>query len=311
MKKILIPPNDPSDTFINKDRILNRLGNANWRALQALNLQFPESSITFEQLGVIAESWKAKLQGVDYPWLIWSVDEDWAFVQQKLVSSVGWTPIVGYDPRVGPPRQDKLISDAILLDFNEFLKLPIMYMHFPIDFIHRFAPRMAFWHSDLLVRPEKMEYLSELFKSLKDGEIAMTNLTKLKSKLLQKIFVRPFKLFELAGCITSKASADIQDKGCSMWQGWAFHPNCPSEAEFNNRLKKHWDHGAGLLYWQRRYGGKVKIIQEHYLDEGHFSRTSKDDFKVISPNNEGRDTGQDLRANYNVYELAKTLNISI
>lgn len=309
LEKVINQPESDTNLpgmFSDKDRLLKRLGNANWRAFQALNMQF-DTHLHWETLLKAADDWKAALDGVEFPWLVWSVDEDWAYVQQKMVSDAGWTPVVGFDPRAGAPK--KLTPDAILIDFNKHLQLPIVYMHLPIDFIFHFAPRMAFFHSDLIIRPDKMRWLSELFKDLPDGEIAMTNLTKIKNPFLQKMFVRPFKLFELAGCITRGASQDIFDKGCSMWQGWAFHPNCPDEAEFNKRLKKHWDHGAGLLYWQKRYGGKVTIIQEHFLDEGHFSRTSKDNFKVISDNNENRNTGLDLRSNYNVYELAQAFGI--
>ncbi|MGF1685715.1 hypothetical protein L4C36_03360 [Photobacterium japonica] len=293
--------------FSDQDRLLKRLGNANWRALRALNMQFDDMP-TAECFYQAASGWKKALEGVEYPWLVWSVDEDWAYVQQKMVVEAGWTPIVGYDPRAKPPT--KLLKESILVDFNQGLNLPIFYMHIPLDFIHLFAPRLAFFHSDLLVKPEKMAKLSALFKALPDGEIAMTNLTKLRFEWMQKLFSKQEKLFELAGCITRGASQDIFDKGCSMWQGWAFHPNCPSEEEFQRRLKLHWDHGAGLLYWQQHYGGKVTIIQERYLDEGHFSRTSKDNFKVLSDNNENRDTGLDLRGNYDVYRLAKQMGIS-
>ncbi len=294
--------------FTDKERLLKRLGNANWRAFQAIQCQYG-NVINLEDIHKAAQGWKKSLQGIEYPWLVWSVDEDWAYVQQKMVIKAGWTPIVGYDPRNGVPT--KLVDGAILIDFNEGLNLPILYMHFPLDFIFMFAPRLAFFHSDLLIKPEKMRQLSELFISLPDGEIAMTNLTKIKFKWLQRFFPKPTKLFELAGCITQQASEDIYNQGCSMWQGWAFHPNCPNEVEFKARLEKHWDHGAGLLYWQESCRGKVTIIEETFLDEGHFSRTSKKSFKVLSSNNESRDTGMDLRGNYDVYQLAKNFEIDL
>ena len=75
---------------------------------------------------------------------------------------VNWTPVVGYDPRSGVPA--KLVPGAVLIDFNADLKLPILYMHFPIDFIFAFAPRLAFWHSDLLCTRDNMQYLVERFQ---------------------------------------------------------------------------------------------------------------------------------------------------
>ena len=303
--------NNPADpeAFSDPSRLLSRLGNANWRAFQALKVGHPQQ-LNFDIKDVI-EDWKIQIGWIEKPWLVWSVDEDWAYVQQQLVESVGWIPIVGYDPRKGVPT--KLTSNAILVDFNRVMKLPILYMHFPLDYIHEFLPRLAFWHSDLLVRPEKMTHVADVFANLSDNEIAMCNLTKIKNPILRALTGNGLnlKLFELVGCINAKASLDIQSKGLSMWQGWYYHPLCPSEEEFKKRQKWHYDHGTGLLYWMKKYGGKVKIIQESYLDEGHFSRTSKDSFKVVSPNNEGRDTGVDLKVNYDVYALAEQMNIPV
>lgn len=311
MEKSILPNHDGSDEnlrtmFTDENRLIKRFGNANWRAFQLLNRSHP-SQFNMDKIFACAAEWKSQLNGIDYPWLVWSVDDDWAYIQQKMVAKAGWTPVLGYDPRINKPKQ--VLKGTTVIDFNKGLDLPVLYMHFPLDFIHLFTERLAFFHSDLLVAPKKMQKLATLFKSLNDGEIAMTNQTKLRFTWMQKLFAKQSRLFELAGCITKAASQDIFDKGCSMWQGWAFHPNCPSEEEFLIRSGKYWDHGAGLLYWQQRYGGKVKIIQERFLDEGHFSRTSKDNFKVLSDNNENRNTGSDLRGNYDVYILAKKMGI--
>jgi hypothetical protein len=140
MAKNLIPPDDDG-MFVNRERLLNRLGNANWRAFQALDFGL-------ERILSAAAVWKDHLEGIEYPWLVWSIDDDWCYLQQQLVRLVGWTPVVGSDPRSGVPA--KLVPGAVLINFNADLKLPILYMHFPIYFIFAFAPRLAFRHSDLL-----------------------------------------------------------------------------------------------------------------------------------------------------------------
>jgi hypothetical protein len=154
MAKKLIPPDDDG-MFTNRERLLNRLGNANWRAFQALDFGL-------ERILSAAVVWKDHLEGIEYPWLVWSIDDDWCYLQQQLVRLVGWTPVVGYDPRSGVPA--KLVPGAVLIDFNADLKLPILWMHFPIDFIFAFAPRLAFWHSDLLCTRDNMQYLVERFQ---------------------------------------------------------------------------------------------------------------------------------------------------
>src|SRR5688572_6478191 len=91
------------------------VGTGNWRV-------FPKTSlpVVFDA----AEEWKAALAGVERPWLCWSVDEDWCLVQQKLVAAAGWTPVVGTDGLVPVPR---LIKEAVFVDFNRRLRLPMMW----------------------------------------------------------------------------------------------------------------------------------------------------------------------------------------
>jgi hypothetical protein len=50
-----------------------------------------------------AQHWKAALTGIDKPWLCWCVNDKWSIIQQKLVLSVGWTPIVGNDANIKHP----------------------------------------------------------------------------------------------------------------------------------------------------------------------------------------------------------------
>src|SRR5438552_10192272 len=95
-------------------------GTGHWEAFRKLN---------FDMMLIreAAQNWAKALDGVKLPWLCWNVDHDWCLVQQKLVAEVGWTPVVGFDPRVGPPP---LIDNAICIDFKESLGLPTMWFHF-------------------------------------------------------------------------------------------------------------------------------------------------------------------------------------
>src|SRR5689334_26064 len=115
-----------SETLLSQEEIRYAAGGGNWRRIS-------EAGVTLDDVFASVAEWSAAMQGVSRPWLCWNVDPDWCLVQQKLVTSVGWTPIVGYDPRASAP---KLEPAAILIDFNKRLKLPTMYMHFPLEFVH-------------------------------------------------------------------------------------------------------------------------------------------------------------------------------
>ena len=92
-----------------------------------------------------------------------------------------------------------------------------------------------------------MQYLAEMFRPLKDGEIVITKPTENRFVNTITFWRRDQRRFwELGGCNTAAASRNIFDHGCSMWQGWSFHPNCPDAKEFDRHLSRYWDHSAGL-----------------------------------------------------------------
>ena len=102
--------------YADYDIELAQFGQGQWPAFRALN-------IDLEELMNIAMEWGRQLESIDRPWLCWNVNDDWCFVQQKLVTEAGWTPVVGFDPRVGPPR--RVLPGSIVFDFNKNLGLPI------------------------------------------------------------------------------------------------------------------------------------------------------------------------------------------
>src|SRR6185437_7853771 len=120
-----------------------------------------------------AAIWKDRLSGIEKPWLCWNVDSDWCLVQQKLVRHVGWTPVIGFDPRVGPPRD--LLPEAVVVDFNEGLGLPLL------------------------------ESIASEFNALKPGEIFVTKSDQGWRHAFSKRYRRHW---ELIGFTTMEASKD-------------------------------------------------------------------------------------------------------
>src|SRR5262249_52326495 len=110
-----------------------RSGTGNWEAFDR----------GLDEVRRAAEPWKQALRGCEKPWLCWNLNDRWSLVQQKLVRSVGWTPVVGWDPSNGvgcPP----LIPEAIAIDFNADLKLPTLWVHVPLEFAFLWTERLAF-----------------------------------------------------------------------------------------------------------------------------------------------------------------------
>lgn len=275
------------------DSIRHQQGMGNWQAW----------GDDLRNIWSAAKSWRERLAGIQYPWLCWNVNNDWCFVQQKLVLEAGWTPVVGFDPRCGPPT--KVVPGAVVVDFNEHLGLPVLYPHFPLEFAFLFCERLAFWHSDLLVRESKMRLIAERFRNLMQGETAAVSCMGWR-----EIFSPlRWRYWELIGCTTKTASEDQFRSGCGWWLHFYDHPNRHVN-QVDSRLRLHyWDHGAGIMYWRRRHGGRVVELREKEFSEGHFSQIKFDDYKRISPNNEFRDLRQDLINNFYLYDCAKSLNL--
>src|SRR5512146_2116658 len=106
-----------------------RAGIGNW---EAFNL----TSFSIDDVLHAARGWAAVLKGVERPWLCWNVNHDWCLAQQRLVEYAGWTPVVGYDPRIGRPA---LTPRAVCIDFNSKFGFPVMYPHFVIEFAFAFV----------------------------------------------------------------------------------------------------------------------------------------------------------------------------
>lgn len=275
------------------DQTKYRIGVGNWSAFD----------LEMEVIRKAAERWQGELRGVERPWICWNVDPDWCLVQQRLVTEVGWTPVIGGDPRASKPQ---LVKGAVLIDFNSDFHFPTMWMHFPLEFTFLFADRLAFWHSDLLVRLEKLREIAAIFASLPDGSMAATQPRRRISQIFKK---KDLRYWELIGCTTRGASRSQFENGCGWWMNFAAHPNCSSNEERRRRQALFWDHGVGIRYWAKNCGGKVVTLKEQLIAEGHCTRIGNSRYQRLSPDNATRLLPNELRHNFDLAQVCHALGL--
>ena len=257
-----------------------------------------------EPVYAAAAEWKVWLAGVKKPWLCWNVHPRWSVVQQRLVKHFGWTPVVGFDPRVGPPP---LEPGAILIDFNERFRFPVMWPHFPLEFAFLFTARLAFWHADLLCRLPVMEQLVALFDSLEDGQMSAVLDRGGRRNYLN---FKSHRYWELCGCTTRAASENQFYNGTGWWRYFAMHPKCTVKEERERREQYSWDSGVGILYWQKKYNGSIKPIDIHLVKEGHCSEIMAKDYKSAPGHQTAmRNLPLELESNYSLDHEARRLRL--
>lgn len=253
----------------------------------------------------VAADWNRKLAHIDKPWLCWHVSPRWCQLQQRLVQSVGWTPVIGFDPRIGPPP---VLPGSVLIDFNESFQLPVMWPHFPLEFAFLWAKRLAFWHADLLCRPAVMQQLASTFEGLEDGQMAAV-LDKGGRRNYLKFKMHRF--WELCGCTTQGASENQFYNGTGWWRNFSMHPKCRVEAERQRRRRYSYDSGVGILYWKNNYNGPAIPINIHLIKEGHCSEIMLKSYRS-APNHLTalRNLTSELDANYDIEAVAQRLGIA-
>ena len=277
-----------------------RVGQGNWQAFEAVRFDI-------NRVYDAAEGWSRALSGIEKPWLCWNIDSDWCLAQQRLVTRAGWTPVIGFDPRVGPPRD--AVPGAVAIDFNKGLNLPVMYPHFVMEFAFLIADRLAFWHSDLLVRLPLFLSIAKEFDNLRDGETMVTKNPRSRRQVLTGTHKRHW---ELIGCTTRAASRSQFENGAGWWMGFAYHPSCPATDRIR-RLKEYWDHGAGIFYWNKRCGGRVKVIRGQDIHEGHCTMIGNPNYRRSVPINTSdakRNMMSELAAHFDLTEVCQRLQVS-
>jgi hypothetical protein len=254
-------------------------------------------TVPMEKMFKVASLWKKQFDGIEKPWLCWKIDDDWCVLQQKLIKEVGWTPVVGYDPSTTAPT---ILTGSILVDFNAGLGFETMWMHFPLEFTFLFTKRLAFWHSDFLLRHEKMAYYARLFESLENGQVAAV---REYNKLKFMFMGQNKRYWELLGCTTAGASESQFKYGSGWWMNFACHANCPPE-EKKRRERLYWDHGVGIAFWAQKHRDKVVEISLANIKEGHF--TTPGIFKSWT---RGRNVKAELIKTLSLKEIATKLKI--
>jgi hypothetical protein len=239
------------------------IGTGNWRVFPKAHLP-----LVFDA----AAEWTTALKGIEKPWLCWCVDEDWCVVQQKLVAAAGWTPVVGTDGSIAYPR---LISEAIFVDFNRQLQLPMMWMHFPLEFVFCFSGKLAFWHSDVLPPVSMMRSIGAEFDTITDGQLI--GVRREKVGILQRVkrlvkgkplFYR--RWFEVIGCTTAGASKSQFENGCGWWRYPQQHPNAHDWIQ--NAYPR--EHGVGVWFWEKHCNGQARQLSVD-IDAHHYSTNNR------------------------------------
>ena len=251
-----------------------------------------------------AKEWESSLAGVERPWLCWNVSDRWCLLQQRLIQQIGWTPVVGFDPRCGPPQT--VLPGSVVIDFNARFGFEIMFPHFPLEFAFLFTERLAFWHSDLLCRLDVMHKLKDIFNQLPDGSMAAVR--DLGSRRHFYRF-RHHRYWELVGCTTRGAGKSQFEHGSGWWRNFQFHPNCKDEKERRRRAKYYYDHGVNIMYWKRNYGGRVIEIPHKLVEEGHCTSINKRNYKWAQPNGQ-RNQPAELDRNFDLEQVAAGLGIA-
>lgn len=260
--------------------------------------------VPLEKVFEAAAEWREALAGVARPWLCWNVSDRWCRLQQRLIQEVGWTPVIGFDPRCGAPAT--VLPGSIVIDFNKHFGFDVMWPHFPLEFAFLYSERLAFWHADLLVRMETMRKLAAMFESLPDGSMAAVIDRGGRRNLLNW---RTHRYWELVGCTTQGASRSQFEHGSGWWRYILHHPNCPDEKDRKRREKYYYDSGIGIMYWKRYYGGRVVSIPESLVAEGHCTSINKKDYKVVAPG-KARVLSAELDMNFDLREVASRLQIA-
>ena len=271
----------------------SQVGKGNWAGF----------NIPLEKIYQAAAEWREALAGVTRPWLCWNVSDRWCGLQQRLIQEVGWTPVIGYDPRSGPPT---VLPGSILIDFNRHFGLEVMWPHFPMEFAFLYADRLAFWHADLLCPLDVMRRLANTFEALPDGAVAAVPQIGGRRNIFK---FRHHRYWELVGCTTEAASRSQFEQGSGWWRYIKYHPNCIDEKERRRRATYYYDSGVGIMYWKRHYHGKVVNIPEKLVAQGHCTSINRASYRQVNPGG-ARILGAEIDMNFDLEEVAAKLGIA-
>lgn len=87
------------------------------------------------------------------------------------------------------------------------------------------------------------------------------------------------------------------------------HPSCADPRERQRRSRYYYDSGVGIMYWKRRYGGKVIDIAESVVNEGHCTSINRKNYRQVQPGGP-RNLGAEIDLNFDIEEVATRLGIA-
>lgn len=254
--------------------------------------------LPLDQVLKAAEGWKKEIGNQQKLWLCWNISTRWSLLQQRMVLDAGWTPVVGHDPNCMPDRLETL-PGSIFIDFGKSLNLKAVWPHFPLEFAFLWAPKLAFWHADLLMPMDKMQQFAARFDALKDGEMAAVHSTGGLRYLFNR---KSHRYWELLGCTTEAASRHQFETGCGWWRNFHAHPNTPP-SERAERASYWYDSGVGIAYWERRNKRRIVRLNERELVAGHCSEIGHPNYKKSTHK------GLELDLNYDLDTMARRMSL--
>lgn len=256
--------------------------------------------IQLERVYAAADKWRAVVGSEKKLWLCWNISHRWSLLQQRMVASVGWTPVVGFDPNCQPKSFD-VIPEAIFLDFNADLGLNAMWPHFPLEFAFLWADRLAFWHADLVMPMPQLADIASQFAQLRDGDMAAVHSTGGLRNMFQP---RNHRYWELLGCTTASASRHQFEHGCGWWRNFHLHPNTPAD-EQSKRATYYYDSGVGIKYWEKRYKKRILRLAENEYVSGHCSEIGYHGLYIKSNHK-----GEELDLNFDINQVADKFKLT-
>ncbi len=255
-------------------------------------------NLSIEAIHEAAGEWKKIVGNERKLWLCWNISDRWSLLQQKMVLRAGWTPVVGFDPNCRPEKL-AIEPGAILIDFGKALDLKVVWPHFPLEFAFLWAPKLAFWHADLLMPMAKLHAYARHFEALQDGQMAAVHS---KGGMRRYFSKKSHRYWELLGCTTEAASKHQFENGCGWWRNFHEHPNTPID-ERAKRANYYYDSGVGISYWAQRYKKTVFKLNEKELTAGHCSAIGFKNYK------KSLHKGLELDLNYDLNTVAAKMSL--
>ncbi|MDM4018844.1 hypothetical protein [Roseiconus lacunae] len=260
-----------------------------------------------QRIGEIAAQWSSRLRGVERPWLCWCVDDDWSLLQQRLVRDVGWTPVVGGDGTVKTPAS---IDGAVVIDFAGDLGVVKLRPHFVIEFAFLFCPRLAYWHSDVLLPMKLMRTLADQFGTLHNGEHCGVT----EGPTLGMLWERWRKgqpllwkrIFEVVGCTTAAASRSQYASGCGIWRNTRYHPMAGKATQSK---PPYYEFGVGIYRWVQENRDKFREVDLE-IEPYHFSQINNSAYgRIVDSRDQRRFKGREMQLNFDLRAICDDLGI--